>query len=260
VVARGESRADARRRPASRTVAGGALAALLSVAGTAVLAGCSGSDGAGGGPGDGGGVPSGSASPLPPGRYQSLPEPCGSIRPATLRALLPASSDYLGTAALTYDTDRRVGCRWSGTAEGDTRELVIDFERDVSYNASVSDEERARQEFASRAEAAHIPDAAPDAGGSGSPAPASGSPSAGSSDTSPRRVGGVGDEAYLDDRLTDRDSRPLRDVTIVFRTANVLVTVDLSQRSAGRTAAPPSLPLQLGAFGLAQELARTITR
>ena len=52
-----------------------------------------------------------------------------------------------------------------------------------------------------------------------------------------------------------RDEREPFDVTVVFRTANVLVTIVFSQWSTGTPAAPPSADLQLGADRVAQELA-----
>ena len=143
----------------------------------------------------------------------------------------------------------------------------------VSYDPSVSDNDRAARDFQSMAQAAHVPlispasSASPSSSSSGSPSPSSspsssGSPSPsapGSADPgdslSPRRIGGIGDEAYLDDDLVTEGADVHRDVTVVFRTANVLVTIVFSQWSTGTPAAPPSADLQLGADRVAQELA-----
>ena len=250
-------------RTTARAATGGALAALLSATALTALSACSGPSGESGGTDDSGaGSRSGTASAPPPGRYQTLPEPCGSVSRTTLRALLPDSPDYAGDAALTYDNDRRVGCTWTGTEQGADRRLVIDFERVVSYDPAVSDEDKAAQGFAKKAAAAHIPDRAPDPGDS-APVPqpsTSGTPSAGTGDTSPRRVGGIGDEAYLNDSLGPGGAGQHQEATVVFRTANVLVTVDFSQWSTGKPGVPSGFALQLGAHGLAQELARAFTR
>ncbi|MEU1630158.1 hypothetical protein ABZ746_33660 [Streptomyces sp. NPDC020096] len=266
---------------------GGAIAGVLSLTALAALTGCSG-PGSTGSSTDNSGISSrsDSASAAPPGKYRTLPEPCGAVSSATLHQLLPNSQDYGGEATVTFDTDRRVGCKWSGSVAGGNRYLHIDFERVVSYDPAVSDEDKAAQEYQQLAAAAHIPvetpapsgnpGQSPGPGQSQSPTPStsatappsqtpstapspSGSASASAApDTSPRRVGGIGDEAFLNDALMTRDSGVHRDVTVVFRTANVLVTVEFSQWSTNASVMPQSLDLQLGAHGLAQELAKKI--
>jgi hypothetical protein len=289
-------------------VLSGALAGVLSLTACAALTSCAGSGGSGGVSGNSGGS-SRDAAPAapPPGRYQTLPEPCGSVDGGTLRLMLPDSQNYAGTSALTYDPDRRAGCQWTGTVQGGTRYLSVDFERVVSYDPTVSADDKAAQEYEQMALAAHIPDANPSASpgpstppshgaspgpGGTAPAPAPSSPAPGATspapgapaaappsgpssppasvapapsdsaeanDTTPRRVGGMGDAAYLNDALTTMDSAVHRDVTLVFRISNVLVTVKFSQRSNDKSVIPPSGELQLGAFGLAQELAQNFS-
>ncbi|MFD6812223.1 DUF3558 domain-containing protein, partial [Streptomyces anthocyanicus] len=102
----------------------------------------------------------------PPGRYRTLFEPCGAVPQAALRELLPgtvALSDVerakalRGTAAVTYDTDRRVGCTWSAdTADGGSHRLVLDVERVVSYDPTVSDATRAQEVYTRKQLAAGI--------------------------------------------------------------------------------------------------------
>ncbi|MGK5632507.1 hypothetical protein ACSNOD_29235, partial [Streptomyces sp. URMC 123] len=146
---------------------GAALAAALLSAGLAgTLAGCSGGSGIGATATDAKPGGSTAASPAEPGRYRSLPEPCGAIAAGTLRALLPGVEDldeearekaYAGEASITYDTDRRVGCRWKAESLEGTRHLHVDFERVVSYDPAVSDAERAQELYAKKARAAQIP-------------------------------------------------------------------------------------------------------
>ncbi|PWI45559.1 hypothetical protein CK485_05495 [Streptomyces sp. ICBB 8177] len=259
----------------------------------AALSACSSSTADGSDGGSGTAARTGSVSAAPPGKYQTLPEPCGSVSQDTLHDLLPGASDYSGQSALTYDTDRVVGCKWSGVLSGQERRLHVTLERVVSYDPAVSDEDKAEQDYEQRASAAHIPDAipststsastststsAPPSASGPSPAPSdspstrpssspsgaagpsasSGGPGADDADTAPRRVGGIGDEAYLNDVLTAEDSGVRREVTIVFRESNVLVTVVLSQSSTDKTQVPSSGPLQLGADDVAHELAKKI--
>ncbi|MCC3769336.1 hypothetical protein K6I34_001482, partial [Streptomyces sp. UNOC14_S4] len=144
-----------------------ALAAALLAAG---LAACGGSSGGHGGGNDAKPGRAGATAPVgEPGKYRSLPEPCGYVNRDTLRHMLPTGDDdasdpelqklYKGQAAITYDTDRRVGCRWKLETPEGTRHLSVDFERVVSYQPGVSDEERAQELYARLATAAKIPNA-----------------------------------------------------------------------------------------------------
>ncbi|MEU6803235.1 DUF3558 domain-containing protein [Streptomyces neyagawaensis] len=255
-----------------------------------------------------------SASTAQPGRYDTLPEACGSIDDDTLEALLPGLKQlpdaeqreeaYEGRATLTYDTDRKAGCRWKVESPTATDYLFVDFERVVSFNGTVSDDSKAQEVYGGKVAAADLPEPSPstseggnggegDAGSSAAPSqsasPAdspkspksskpsgssgssdsSGSPdssgSSGSSDASgspsasatpaslqPRTLDGLGDEAFLDDALgTSRQ----RTVTVVFRTSNVLVTVEYEEQPATTTDVPDSEEMQDKARNLAELLA-----
>ncbi|MEB8341738.1 DUF3558 domain-containing protein [Streptomyces endophyticus] len=144
------------------------VAALLA----AVLAGCTGGSDDGGGADDSKpGGPTATASTAEPGKYRTLPEPCSQPGQDTLDEMLPGikklpdaeqrEKAYEGVATVTYDTDRRVGCRWKDdSARGGTHRLSLDFERVVSYDTAVSDDDRATSVFASKADAAQLPDPA----------------------------------------------------------------------------------------------------
>ncbi|MFI6421571.1 DUF3558 domain-containing protein [Streptomyces sp. NPDC050842] len=102
----------------------------------------------------------------PPGRYRTLFEPCGAVPQAMLKDLLPgaaALSDperakaYRGVAAVTYDTDRRVGCTWKADSPETSHRLVLDIERVVSYDSAVSDDARAQDVYLRKQLAAGIP-------------------------------------------------------------------------------------------------------
>ncbi len=83
----------------------------------------------------------------------------------TLNDLLPGAAElpqdqrekvFRGSAAVTYDTDRKVGCSWKADAPNATRSLVIDFERVVSYDPAVSDDDRADTVYEKRKKAAGL--------------------------------------------------------------------------------------------------------
>ncbi|MFF5427361.1 MULTISPECIES: DUF3558 domain-containing protein [unclassified Streptomyces] len=106
------------------------------------------------------------AAAAPPGRYRTLFEPCGSVPQTTLKDLLPGAATlpdperaqaYRGTAAVTYDTDRRVGCAWKAETPDASHRLVLDVERVVSYDPAVSDDTRAQEVLVRKQAAADIP-------------------------------------------------------------------------------------------------------
>ncbi|MFI8371674.1 DUF3558 domain-containing protein [Streptomyces sp. NPDC085466] len=263
------------------------------------------------------------AAPVaPPGRYRTLFEPCGAVTHAILRELLPGTATMTeadrakvlrGTPAVTYDTDRRVGCAWNADAENGAHRLVLDVERVVSYDPTVSDATRAQEVYARKQLAAGIvvpetpetpeepetpetptatatsttpappstatppPSSAPPATpttpttnaatGTGT-APPTGAPATDPSDTpsapattglEPRTLGGLGDIAFVDDTLGKPGGNgQQRVVSVVFRTSNVIVTVEYRQRTTGAAAAPDSKELQDRAQNLARLLAERL--
>ncbi|MFE2496768.1 DUF3558 domain-containing protein [Streptomyces scopuliridis] len=167
------------------------LAALLVV----VAAGCS-----GGGATDGAvtdtkpGGPT-TATTAQPGKYRTLREPCGSVPRSMLKDLLPGAASlpedqqtkvYQGTASVTYDTDRRVGCGWKATSPDASNQLMIDLERVVSYDPAVSDADRAQEVYAKKETAAGLPSSPASASGTPSGTPsASGTGTGAGTDTAP---------------------------------------------------------------------------
>lgn len=278
----------------------------------ALAVGCSSGTGTGDSATDG--KPGAAASSTaPPGKYRTLPEACRSVSPATLKDLLPGSAElpeaqqekvFDGSPAVTYDTDRRVGCRWKTEAPDGAHSLFVDFERVVSYDPSVSDDDRAREVYAKKEAAADLPSALPGSTDSGAP-DASGSPSAtatasgkpgkdggkaagkssdpdtggktgsdtgdsadpgGSGDggaaenLQPRVLDSLGDSAFLDDLLTRAGSTAQhRTVSVVFRTSNVIVTIQYTAQPTLSTEIPDSKELQEKAQALGRKLVDSIS-
>ncbi|MCB5911378.1 hypothetical protein [Streptomyces pinistramenti] len=104
--------------------------------------------------------------------------------------------------------------------------------------------------------AATDPTGSPSATASPSPSGASGTPDA---STASRALDDLGDDAFLDDALATADSGVHRDITVVFRTSNVIVTVTYDQWSTDKTRVPGSQELQDKAHALATELADTLS-
>ncbi|MGW1004819.1 DUF3558 domain-containing protein [Streptomyces sp. NPDC002520] len=272
------------------------IAALLA----ALLAGCS--SGSGGdsttdnsNPGD-----TGTATvAAQPGKYRTLPEPCGAVGHDNLDALLPgirqiADPDlrdkaYRGEAELTYDTDRKVGCHWKVESTAATDRLSVDFERVVSYDNAVSDDDQAQKLFQQMETAADLPEpsssvpatptttptgsatatatasatassgASPSSAGSSADASSDpGDPSGSASseaDLQPRALSDLGDEAYLDDQLGSSGSTAeQRTVTVVFRTSNVVVTIEYEEQAMAVGVVPDSKEMQDRARNLASRL------
>ncbi|TXC94271.1 hypothetical protein [Streptomyces sp. ISID311] len=288
-------------------------AALVTAAALAVgLTGCTGGSGPDGSDADAKGGGAASSNPAAePGRYQTLPEACGLPSRSAIRSMLPgdgqplssaeADKVYGGTADITYDTDRRVGCRWTRETTAGTRHIGLDIQRVVSYDGAVSDDDKAQGIYDKKELAAQIPS------GAGSPSPAPPSPSASkdkekgqdngkdkgtgavpngasspkgkapsgspspssdpssdpsaepSGSTAPRVLDGLADAAFLNDKLVTADSGVHRDVTVVFRTSNVIVTLTYDQWSTDKTMLPESQELQDKARSLAGDLADNLS-
>nr|WP_202477851.1 DUF3558 domain-containing protein [Streptomyces sp. SID5470] len=253
-----------------------------------MLAGCTGSSGGDGTTDDANPGVAGTASvAAQPGKYRTLPEACGVVGQSTLDTLLPgiqqiADADqraraYEGDATLTYDTDRKVGCRWKVEATDATEYLSIDFERVVSYDNAVSDDTQAQQLFAQAVEKADLPaatssatsdvegsgtasaTASPSATPSGSASPG-GSASATPSDLQPRLLDDLGDEAFLDDVVGNSGSTARqRKVTVAFRTSNVIVTIEYEEQPTTVGVTPDSKEMQDNARKLASQLAGSLS-
>jgi len=259
----------------------------------ALLAGCTGgSDDAGSDDNSNPGEANTSAPAAQPGRYATLPEACGVVSRATLDSLLPGiqqltdvtrrETAYAGEATLTYDTDRKVGCRWKVESADATDHLLVDFERVVSYDNAVSDDSQAEPLFAKKVAAAALPAPvasattgvppstsatnSPSAGASstaGAPsvspsapsASASASSTAAAADLQPRLLDDLGDEAFIDDALGSSGSTVAqRTVTVAFRTSNVLVTIQYEEQPAIVGVTPDSEEMQDKARKLAAQL------
>ncbi|WP_336113994.1 DUF3558 domain-containing protein [Streptomyces sp. PTD9-10] len=264
-------------------------AALLA----ALLAGCT--------SGSGGDSPTDNANPgdagtatvaAQPGKYRTLPEPCGVIDHDTLDSLLPGIKQltdpeqqdraYQGDAALTYNTDRKVGCRWKVESADATDRLAVDFERVVSYDNAVSDDDQAQKLFLEKETAADLPEpssatpATPASSAAGSatatptpsatasddasPSGTETSPDATPTDLQPRVLSDLGDEAYLDDQLGNSGSTAEpRTVTVVFRTSNVVVTIEYEEQPTATGTVPDSKEMQDKARDLASQLADALS-
>lgn len=278
------------------------VSSAVALLATVLLGGCTSDSGAGASAEDAKpGVPGAPTASAEPGKYRTLPEACGQVDHGTLDKLLPGIKDiqddrqreraYDGTAAVTYDTDRRVGCRWKMEGADAADHLMVDFERVVSYDAAVSDDSRAEQVFATKEADAHLADPARPgtpadgseggAGGAGSKteggdeggvreqgAAGDGSPaegddgSAGSvtgatpDDLRSRLLNGLGDAAFLDDSYAPPSSAGRhRTVTVVFRTSNVIVTIEYDEQPTRADEIPDSKEMQDEAQKLAHKLA-----
>ncbi|MEU4039990.1 DUF3558 domain-containing protein [Streptomyces collinus] len=289
-------------------------ATLLAV----LLAGCTSGSGSGGQTDDANPGDAGTATvAAQPGKYHSLPEPCGAVDHDTLDAMLPGIKQitdpdqrdkaYRGEATLTYNTERKVGCHWKVESSDATDRLSVDLERVVSYDNTVSDDDQAQKLFQGMQTAADLPEptastsadvtGSPDspdpsgssdssgssgssgsgpsaAGATNTPAPkasasggtpaspdGSGTPSdspsgSASADLQPRVLTDLGDEAYLNDELnTSGSTAEQRTVTVVFRTSNVVVTLEYEEQPTATGTVPDSKEMQDRARDLASQLA-----
>ncbi|WP_419997020.1 hypothetical protein [Streptomyces boninensis] len=278
-----------------RTGRRGGVAATAAAFSTLVLAlaGCTGSGGNGlVDDGEDGGSAS-SPSPATSGKYRSLPEACTSVDAKLLSDLLPgaesaaATDDGNGDASpgadaegkapsealagkptLTYDSQRRAGCEWQTDTPQGQHQLKVTFERVVSYDNDVSDDDRAAAVYLSKADehsfdpataASPTDDASTADSESGDPSPSTSGAAADPSVAAPRALEDLGDEAFLDDEASAADTSARRDVTVVFRTSNVVVTVGYGQSLTTPNRIPAPADLQEKAEDVAEQLAEDLT-
>ncbi|MEU2585756.1 DUF3558 domain-containing protein [Streptomyces avermitilis] len=265
----------------------------------ALLAACTGGSGSDSPPDDpkpGDAGPSTTAAQ--PGKYRTLSDACSAVSQGTLDSLLPGLKQltdqeqrdraYQGEATLTYDNDRRSGCRWKAESTDSTDHLLLDFERVVSYDNAVSDDTRAQKVFAAKQTDANLPEPSTSGAGSegsesststspsgsASPTPSGdssrsagsgGASSSGSADATagatatgtpadlqPRTLDDLGDAAFLNDVLSTARQRT---VTVVFRTSNVVVSIEYDEQPAHPGTVPDSEEMQDRVRKLAQQLA-----
>lgn len=271
------------RKAVRRSLPGIAMLTAL-VAGAAGLTGCTSGSGTGSTTDSKAG--GNQAAPAQPGKYRILPAPCkAGADSKRLKAMLPAAESltpeqrdqlYAGAADASYDGDRRVGCRWSAQTPEETRLLSVGFERVVSYDrATASDDDKARQVYVRQLTDAKLPFPGPTASptptptapaapattpgaqpGAGAPTPSpSGSPSV-PVELGSRVLEGLGNEAFIEDKLTPAGAAAAqsRTVRIVFRTSNVIVTLEYSVQPALPGTVPSSAETQDKARQLAQAL------
>lgn len=260
-------------------------------AGAAGLTGCT--SGSGGGSTSDSKAGGSAAAPAQPGKYRSLPSPCkAGADSKKLKGMLPAGDSltpeqrdqmYAGVADASYDGDRHVGCRWTGQSPEETRLLSVGFERVVSYDRTASsDDDKAKQVYVRRLTDAKLPFPGPTASPTpaapapGAPGPAAPTPAApaqtapapgapvspSASPSAPVELGsrvleGLGGEAFLEDKLSPAGASAAqsRTVRIVFRTSNVIVTIEYSVQPALPGTVPPSTETQESARQLADALA-----
>ncbi|MBB1247122.1 hypothetical protein GL263_26765, partial [Streptomyces durbertensis] len=110
---------------------------------------------------------------------------------------------------------------------------------------------------ASRPQGAATPATASPTASDPATSPTAPDPAASSADPAlaPRPLPGIGDAAYLNDRLVTADAGLHRDITVVFRAGNVLVTVEYNEWSNDKRRIPGSEELQEKAQKLAKQLA-----
>lgn len=274
------------RKAVRRRILPGIAMLTALTAGLTGLTGCTSGKGAGADTDSKAGTSS--PTPAPAGKYRSLPAPCRAADGKRLKAMLPAAATlndeqraqlYAGTADTSYDGDRHVGCRWTAQTPEETRLLSVGFERVVSYDrTAMSDDDKARQVYVRRLTDAHLPFPGPtaspanSAGAGTSPAPSAppaagapstgqspspgGSPSAPPPELGSRVLEGLGTEAFLEDKLSaaGASAAQARTVRIVFRTSNVIVTVEYSVQPSLPGTVPASTETQDKARQLAQAL------
>ncbi|MFI9770575.1 hypothetical protein ACIHJG_27420 [Streptomyces sp. NPDC052415] len=149
--------------------------------------------------------------------YTGAPAPCGSVSPATVKALVPGARTA-GKEIPSTDTELRRTCSWNALKGYDYRWL------DVSFEITDSDE-AAQKSYRQRVE---------DRSGGGD-------------------VPGLGDAGYSVVNLTTEDEQKTREGVVLARVSNALVVVTYNGSDFETKEAPGSDEINKGAIKAAKE-------
>lgn len=222
------------RRTASRIARGLALAAV-----PVLMVGCSGSSDSGDSQSSDRATPTQkkSSSPsLAPAQFTGLPAPCTVLGKGTVRDLVPKAKDPSGKAARTSDTESRASCSWNGLDGFQYRWLEVSFQRSDSIQGVGSAEDQAKAAFTQLKATAAVPEGL----------------KKGETATI-RVVPGVGEEAQLVSAEVKKDGETYRDVTVVARKGNVVVTVSYDGAGFETDSVPKAKGIEEGAVKAAKE-------
>lgn len=150
-------------------------------------------------------------------RYSAAPAPCGSIKAATIKSLVPGAKTA-GKEIPSTDTSLRRTCSWNALKGYDYRWL------DVSFEITESDAAAAKS---------YKENVAEKSGGGNVP--------------------GVGDAGYSVVNLTTEDKQQTREGVVMIQASNALVTVTYNGSDFESKKAPSTDEINKGAIRAAKE-------
>ncbi|MFE7276192.1 DUF3558 family protein [Streptomyces sp. NPDC057623] len=242
-----------RRDQGEQRVRGGLHRVLVGAAVVPVMliaAGCSSDSGSGEGAGDGAkgssSSPSASASPSPTVQaavYKSLPQPCKVLSKKTLEDLVPKSKS--GKAGTSDDASTRGTCSWSsldnnGVKGSQFRWLNTSLLRFESNVTRGSGEKLAREYYETQVQDARSV--------------------SGAKNTKSEPAAGVGDEATAVRYDLKKKEGSFKQVTVVARVENVVVTVDYNGAGFAGDKAPSADTLNKLAQKAAKEAVAAVAK
>ena len=184
-----------------------------------------------------GGSASASAKPsLAPARFTELPAPCKVLAEKTVKDLVPKTKDVSGSPGRSSDTNARASCHWNGLNGFQYRWLEVSFERTDTVEGIGSAEDQAKAAYARLKAEAAVPE-----GLKKGETPAI------------RVVPDLGDESQLVSATVRQDGDDYREVTVVARTSNVVVTVGYEGTGFEGSKLPKAKEIEDGAVKAAKE-------
>lgn len=225
------------RTTASRIARGLALAAV-----PVLVAGCSGSSDSEAS-GDSGPAAAASAKPkksatpsLAPARFTGLPQPCKVLEKGTVKKLVPKAKDPSGKPAKSTDLDARASCSWNGLNGFQYRWLEISFQRADSVQGIGSAETQAKSAYTQLKAAAAVPEGLKKG-----------------KRAAIRVVPGLGDEAQLVSAEVKKDGEAYRDVSVIARADNVVVSISYDAAGFETAKLPKAKVIEEGAATAAKK-------
>lgn len=179
-----------------------------------------------------------SAAPsLPPAKYTKIPSACTTLGKATIKDLVPETKDASGDAGKSSDTNARASCNWNGLDGFQYRWLEVSLQRADSVPGVGSGQAQAQASYSKLKTAATAPDGLKKG-----------------ERPSVRALAGLGDESQLVSSAVEQEGNDYRDVSIVIRKDNVVVSVSYNGTGFEGSKTPSAKDLEGRATKAAKEV------
>ncbi|WP_018383593.1 hypothetical protein [Wenjunlia vitaminophila] len=186
-------------------------------------------------------VASSPSASLEPAKFTRLPNACKTLSKNTVKDLVPKTKDASGDAAKSPDANARASCSWNGLNGYQYRWLDVALQRSDTLPGVGSAEDQAKAAFRKLKKSTATVEGVR------------------KGEQPTIRVADVGDESQLVSAEVVKDKENYRDVTVVARTSNVVLTVSYDGAGFEGEKPPSATTMERAALKAAKEVLAQIT-